>query len=113
MKYKLAAVLALSILALPMSAQQPQVSTQQQEFQKRYDALQAKSELLYNKLRDLSEFQQWVQTQKDMADFQKEVQTAAAKAQADAAKAAANPVTPQPQDTAGQRPSAQSAPAKK
>lgn len=90
MKSKLAALLALSILASPVYSQQ--LTTQQQEFQKRYDALQNKYNLYHRALEHITEFTMLEQTQQEIADFQKEVQAAAIKAQADAAK----PATPAP-----------------
>jgi predicted nucleic acid-binding Zn-ribbon protein len=78
MKLKLAAILTLSILSFPVYAQL--TPAQQTEFQKHYEALQNKYNVAYNKLRDLSEFQDFLKTQQEIAEFNKEVQAANQKA---------------------------------
>lgn len=88
MKLKLAAILALSILSFPVYAQL--TPAQQTEFQKRYESLQNKYNVSYNKLRDLTEFQEFLKTQQEIADFNKEVQAANVAAQ----KATPTPAAP-------------------
>jgi hypothetical protein len=83
-------VVALAVLVFSMSAfaQQPAADLQTQ-----FDALQIKAQLYYEKLHSITEFQQWLEVQKQIAELQ---QRAQAQAQAAVAKAAAKPATPAP-----------------
>lgn len=94
MKSKLAAILTLSILAFPVYAQQPQLTSQQAEFQKRYDALQDKYNLNYRALEHLAEFQDLQKAQQGLTELSKEVQAASLAAQK--AVAPVQPTQPTP-----------------
>jgi hypothetical protein len=85
MKHRLI-TFALLFAALPAIAQTPT----QVDLQKQAASLQARYEVVYNKLRDITEFQQFLGLQKEIEDYKAALQ------RANAAAVKPVPATPAP-----------------
>lgn len=88
MKKRRSSLVALCVMLFSLycvAAQEPVAKptpvTPMQHMEARGEALNAKSELLYHKLRDLTEFQQYIQVQKDIVKLQQDYQAEVAKQQ--------------------------------
>lgn len=74
--------LIFSVASLTAVAQQPPAqSAAMQSLQQRYETANANQQLLFEKLHGITEFQQWMKGQQDMAEMQKEFQALSAQQQ--------------------------------
>lgn len=78
-------ILTFLLSAVPLLAQEtattsPTNTSQQQELQRQFDELKAHADLDYEKLRGLTEFQEYVDLQQRMVKLQQQYQALAAEA---------------------------------